>query len=685
MDAALTSAMPYSSDQRRFEVLTYRPDIDGLRAVAVLAVMCFHVSSRTLPGGFAGVDVFFVISGFLISTIVIRELSTRTFSFQKFYARRVKRIFPALIVVLLSSWLLGWLVLLPDEYKLLGEHTATGAGFVLNLVLYREFNWYFGATTTPLVHLWSLGVEEQFYLIWPLFLAAIWKISRWRLTLLAAIAAASFVLNVLTIRSDPVGSFYLPWTRLWELALGGALAFVSVGSQQLSIRETFSNRLHRLSTVGSHVAGVLGAALLIGSFVSLNREFHFPGWWALLPVLGTLLLIAAGPNGFVNRLVLMKPPMIFVGLISYPLYLWHWPLLTYTRMVEGSHFTLGMALSVVVLSLALAFLVYKYIELPIRSSRKDFSLAFSLGAAMVVCASVGYLNYRQVIGARPAGADVQRFIRAATEDWPPKTVTDWEHMNDLLFLGTAPRKVIFIGDSNMYQYYSRLDELMFEHKSNTRGVVLAARSGCALGTLIAEEDPDCKRFLQKAVEYAKSSDVDVVVLGATWFGHFTAQRDPEHYGEPSPLRPGVDQALHRLRKTIADFVNNDKRVYIILQIPIGVSLDPRQLIRRSVLPPGFTVAAPPLIQERIVKLVEPIDTKLRQVAADAGATVIDPVEFLCDGNICPIVSSDGEPMYFDANHLRPSYVRRHVSYLDKTILDPGLDREVGSSNFTRAR
>jgi len=193
--------------------LSYRPDIDGLRAIAVLAVMAFHATPGFLPGGFAGVDVFFVISGFLISKIILRALAQRNFSCLDFYARRVLRIFPALILILIAVWVCGWLLLLPDKYQLLGEHTVAGAGFMANFSLYGDFGWYFGLGTDPLLHLWSLGVEEQFYLLWPLFLIAIWKFGQRRLFLIVTVATLSFVLNVTAASSYPLACFYLPWNR----------------------------------------------------------------------------------------------------------------------------------------------------------------------------------------------------------------------------------------------------------------------------------------------------------------------------------------------------------------------------------------------------------------------------------------------------------------------------------------
>ena len=204
----------------------YRPDIDGLRAVAVLSVVVFHAFPTLLKGGFIGVDVFFVISGFLISTIILKSLNNGTFSFREFYGRRVRRIFPALTIVLFSSLTLGWFGLLSDELNQLGKHVAAGAGFVSNLVLWSEVGYFdSSANSKPLLHLWSLGVEEQFYIVWPLLLWSAWKLRINVLLVTLLIAGSSFLLSLNKVGYDITAAFYSPQTRFWELLAGSLLAW----------------------------------------------------------------------------------------------------------------------------------------------------------------------------------------------------------------------------------------------------------------------------------------------------------------------------------------------------------------------------------------------------------------------------------------------------------------------------
>jgi len=228
------NAFPYSPEQSDLTHPKYRADIDGLRAIAVLSVVGYHAFPNWIKGGFVGVDIFFVISGYLISGIIIGNLENGTFSFAEFYARRVKRIFPALILVMAACYSFGWMTLLPDEFKQLGKHIAAGAGFVSNLFFWQEAGYFdHAAQTKPLLHLWSLGVEEQFYIIWPLLLFLAWKRKFNFLSLAISIATISFAFSVKISYGDINQAFYSPVSRFWELMTGGILAYMNLHKIQL--------------------------------------------------------------------------------------------------------------------------------------------------------------------------------------------------------------------------------------------------------------------------------------------------------------------------------------------------------------------------------------------------------------------------------------------------------------------
>jgi peptidoglycan/LPS O-acetylase OafA/YrhL len=335
----------------------YRPDIDGLRAVAVLSVVGFHAFPTFVKSGFIGVDIFFVISGFLISTIIFSSLDKDRFSFLDFYSRRVRRIFPALIAVLVACLGIGWFFLLADEYAQLGKHIAGGSAFVSNFILWGESGYFdTAAETKPLLHLWSLGIEEQFYLLYPLILWVAWRFKVKRLAVISSIAALSFAINIVQQQSDPVATFYSPQTRFWELMLGSLLAYAKLYSQL---------RLTPLSVRFANLSSFAGLALMASGFLYLSVESAFPGWWALLPSLGATLLIVAGGDAWFNRAVLSNRLLVWVGLISYPLYLWHWAYLSFARVFLNNAPSLVVTCILVALSILSAWLTHLIVEKPL--------------------------------------------------------------------------------------------------------------------------------------------------------------------------------------------------------------------------------------------------------------------------------------------------------------------------------
>jgi peptidoglycan/LPS O-acetylase OafA/YrhL len=676
MSSTLTAALPVAdaSAQSAATHLDYRPDIDGLRAVAVLPVVIFHAFPALIPGGFVGVDIFFVISGYLISGIIFRALSRERFSFLEFYSRRAKRIFPALITMLATIAVFGWLVSLPEEYQLLGKHVATGAGFMLNLSLFIDTNPYFGAIGTPLVHLWSLGVEEQFYLLWPVLMWASWRLGKWQLALIVAVLAASFTANVAAVASDPMQSFYLPSSRLWELALGGLLAWAEYGRGEQMVRAAGFWHASPLARLFSpNVRASVAVALLLVSFATFNVKTTFPGWWALLPCLGAFLIIWAGPHSWFNRYVLSHPVMVFVGLISYPLYLWHWPILSFAHTMDWRQFTPVMQTGAVVLSFVLAFATYQFIERPLRSSPKTRKVALGLTTVLVGCAAVGYLGFAQYIPSRAIPDSVAPFVKADAEEYPFPDEDGFFKVGN----PAAPKELLFIGDSTLGQYHTRIARVLAERTSGTHHAVFAWRPGCSpdIGTTRVGKIP-CQKLLAEAVEYAKRPQVDTVVLGFCWYPYFTANRDADHVGEPRPLVPGVPKSLENVRRMAADFIAQGKRVYIILQAPLDPGYAPLQMVRRNLLAPGFELDVRTPSRDRIEQAFEPFTSRLRQIAADTGALVIDPMNELCDAKSCPAVTANGEPMYRDMFHLRIGYVREQVRFLDETVLSAGKGREV---------
>jgi peptidoglycan/LPS O-acetylase OafA/YrhL len=356
-------------------LIKYRRDIDGLRAVAVLLVIIFHGFPGAIPGGFIGVDIFFVISGYLITGIILRELELGTFSIANFYVRRVRRIFPALLTILLFTVTLGWFFFLPNELISLGKNVYAGALFGPNLMLLSEVGYFdTAAQLKPLLHLWSLGIEEQFYAAFPLFLIFLSSRKYNLLGGIAGLAIISFLLNVMFVKTNSAATFYLPFTRAWELMIGAILALPKL---RWALRDRYA--------FDADIRAAVGAILIGIGAVALDSKMSYPGWAALLPVLGTALLIAA-QAAFLNSVVLSTQVLVFVGLISYPLYLWHWPLLSFFEVLSDEPATPIFRVAVLIVSVVLAYLTYRFIELPLRTDGSRLLKAASLSAAMgLVC------------------------------------------------------------------------------------------------------------------------------------------------------------------------------------------------------------------------------------------------------------------------------------------------------------
>jgi peptidoglycan/LPS O-acetylase OafA/YrhL len=366
--------------------ISYRSDIDGLRALAILPVVLFHAFPNLLPGGFIGVDIFFVISGYLITSILLKDIQAVNYSIKTFYARRVRRIFPALSVVLVFCLALGWVVLTAVEYRALGKHAAGGAGFIANFMFWKEAGYFDAAgDTKPLLHLWSLGIEEQFYIVWPLLIYFFAQRSWSILWLILTVALLSFGLNVWQVGSNPSAAFYSPLSRSWELALGALLAY-----QALHPALVFTAIIERYRSLLSG----LGLVMVVVGFMVINKLRAFPGWWALLPALGSTLLIASGPHGLVNRFILSQRIFVWVGLISFPLYLWHWPLLSFARIISSETPTVDVRAILVLVSIAMAALTYYLVEKPVRQSSPKRALIAALSALMLCIGVAGFMVYK---------------------------------------------------------------------------------------------------------------------------------------------------------------------------------------------------------------------------------------------------------------------------------------------------
>jgi peptidoglycan/LPS O-acetylase OafA/YrhL len=372
------------------EKLGFRRDINGLRALAVLGVVAFHADRTLAPGGFAGVDVFFVISGFLISRIILTECAAGDFSLAMFYAKRARRILPALLVAVSCVWVAGWFFSTPSQFRDIGGGTLGNSYFTVNFWLLRlpGIAGYFGpdSSTRPLLHLWSLSIEEQFYLVWSVVLLGLHRLAK-RLTprVILGIFFASLAACVVLTPIDPIAAFYLPWARAWELALGALLAYREVHLMKFA---PYRGRL--TASVG---AGV-GVALILGAYALINEAEPFPGWRALVPTVGCALVIGC-PRSLPGDLLLGNRVAGFFGVISYPLYLWHWPLFAFAHSWPGVVPTHTLMLALAALAVLLATLTRMLAEVPVAAlfRHRPFAVALALAAVLAVTGVVGRVTY----------------------------------------------------------------------------------------------------------------------------------------------------------------------------------------------------------------------------------------------------------------------------------------------------
>ncbi|RUR06125.1 acyltransferase family protein [Legionella sp. km772] len=498
----------------------YRPDIDGLRAIAVLLVVAFHAFPNWLRGGFIGVDVFFVISGFLISSLIFSSLENNNFSFFDFYQRRIKRIFPALLLTLTFCCIFGWFALFPEEYKQLGRHIAGGAGFISNFILWKETGYFDNAADTkPLLHLWSLGIEEQFYIFWPLLLWVAWKRKLNFLTLILVFSAISFLLNLALIGQHPEASFYSPQSRCWELLAGSLLAWLLLYTPPMA--HPFNPATGSKTT--QNLCSILGFLLTMIAAFSFSKQTVFPGGWALLPVLGALLIILAGPTAWLNRKVLAHPVLIWFGIISFPLYLWHWPLLAFARVMEGDIPSQTIRISVVLLSIILAWLTYKLIEKPIRWSNKaNTPKLLALALLMATIGSVGfYIKKQEGLSARFNNNKDLIALRTT----PVNSTANFIPCDRLLpqfksfkFDGTcsisknAMPDTLFLGDSHTLHYRHAVGSQMEKNS-----VLVISQTSCLPFSYNGFLKDECKKKYDAVLAFLESnSSIKTVYVSGYW-------------------------------------------------------------------------------------------------------------------------------------------------------------------------
>jgi peptidoglycan/LPS O-acetylase OafA/YrhL len=644
----------------------YRSDIDGLRAVAVLAVVLYHAVPALAPGGFVGVDVFFVISGFLITRLIMSDIERGRFSVASFYVRRAKRILPALFVVLAATLALGLLLLTPTELARLGTTTAATAVFASNIAFWGESGYFdTAAESKPLLHTWSLAVEEQFYVLWPLTLLLLYPRRRAG-AMLFGLIGTSFALSSYFTVVDQSTAFYLLPSRAWELLIGAALAMgllpVPAGSRQRDAA----------ALVG--IAGIMAGVLL------LDHTSSFPGWNALAPCLGTALVIAAGSRGenVLSRQMLSRPPVVFVGLISYSLYLWHWPLLTLARITERGPLPATTATIVVLVAVVLSILTWRFVETPLRArgvtpAAFPVLLRYSLGSAAALALGL-YIQSTSgfLASARP---EVQR-IEKARYDINPRSADclRWQSITGPLpgtecMSGPPERsRIVVWGDSHADAVTPGIVAWASANGYATHQLTMASCPPLVqIGVRGAGADySPCREFNRQVMAYLESdASIEAVVLSARW----TLYTENARFGDdPGPITFLVDDEERKLSS------ETSRRVF---SRALEATVQALRRARRTVIVlgtiPALGVNVPDCLarNERPFSGVRSCDAEASQVrshnafadgeimriaGALPGVCVLLPERTICPDDRCR-GTANGDILYANDDHLSVSGAR----------------------------
>ncbi len=642
----------------------YRADIDGLRALAVLSVVLFHIDKTWVPGGFIGVDIFFVISGFLITGNIAQDIERGSFKITEFYRRRIRRIMPALSVVLLTCLLAGQILFLPDDMQNLAFSAIASQLFVANFYFLLSVDTsYFSndSSLEPLIHLWTLGVEEQFYLIWPLALCAIGAggFNRILIGALILVASASFIAAQLIAPEAPMTAYYMLPTRAGQL-LAGALCYFFL--RQVETAPPLPDRIRELIGWGS-------LALILSSLILIKQNMTFPGVLAIPVTLGSagLLLIGKLGGSYVTRALTFRP-LVWIGLISYSLYLWHWPVVAFARYFTGDLSLIGKGLALAVMFL-LAWLSYRWVEAPLRITHAGFRRVFLtylvLPTALIGLALIGIRATHGFGFWQFNSGYVQRLAQLGPDTVPrilPSTASPFVcqgvHLDQADVTLPACRinsvgepNALLWGDSNAGHYVGTVRAIAEKLGFSFRNIAHAA----------------CPPLLRHASDFANPRTADrceesisatlevldayqSIILAANW----------EHH-----LDHGGDRFLAELRATLAELRERGRDVLVIGRLPQLSSVD-HDCERKRLRLPFINCSDHGMVRRRTV---DQVNTTIRALAEDAGARYVDFNDYLCPDDRCRSIIGEARA-YYNEGHLsqRGAELLGQAVINDETIL-----------------
>lgn len=678
--------------------ISYRPEIDGLRALAVIPVVLFHAGFTTFSGGFVGVDVFFVISGFLITSIILRELESGTFSLWSFYERRIRRIVPALGVVIVATLIAFSTKMIPSDFETVGYSAISATVFIANMYFMRQEG-YFDAPidTKPLLHTWSLAVEEQFYIILPLILMGVYFVYKGRkrrflsilffISLFASLALSLWITNLPQDAAPKTSflpdsfwgnttyssaNFYLFFTRAWELLIGSLLALFTASTKiRTNIKEIMSSG---------------GIALIVFSVFFIKEGWPFPGYWALFPTVGAALIIAGNDSKNITRSgqILATKPCVWIGKISYSLYLWHWPIFTYAHYTSSDPLSTAESIGLIVLSILIAALSYYFIEQPVRKKRIFASQKHAFIAGISVLALLVIVSSGMIYDAKErqkaAGIIQQAFNESQVPhvrqescfERPPKEL----QTNGLCFSGDLNKEKVSLflwGDSHA-------DSLMplIEKIAKDTGIKAAtyAHGKCppVFGAYY-EDKNQCEQTKSYVKSFIEKQRPDHVLLVSRWGANIAGPRHKKKTDIADLLKDNTlssktpDDAYRVFERNFAstlDFLNqNGSQIWILKQVP-EQDYTPQKVLKRAMDNKSLSSlqAMPFSEHQKLQSRVHSIFGKLNQ----DNLNLLDPSLFLCpEEKECPFMH-DNHFLYRDDDHLSP-YGAYHIEPVLKPLIE----------------
>ncbi len=651
----------------------YRQDIDGLRAIAVLSVVIFHLLPNAIPGGFTGVDVFFVISGFLITGIIYKELIEERFSITRFYERRAKRILPNLFLVIISSMIAAYTFLMPGELLAFANSAFYAGIFTSNIFFWMNTGYFDGPSEAlPLLHTWSLAVEEQFYIFWPLLMMLCIFLLKGRISRIAfmsSLAVASFISAQIYLQIDPKAAFYLLHNRAWEL-LCGAIAAVIIINYEI-----------RISRLSASVISVIGLAFISLGFALISKESSFPGINALYPCIGAALLIIGGMTKNITSSTLSIKPFVFFGRISYSLYLWHWPIIVFYKTYSGADtLTLTEAFLLFAVSVAISYTTYRLIENPIRYANisKPKALAVSFFSIAAICAaSYSFLFYEGFPSRIPeqakavSGKGIMWGWKCPfpSSDAGTENITSKEKCVIGAPWSSAKERGVLWGDSHAAHFMPLINST-----GKDVGVSLAVLRGCApfidnkhVNRLMKEGpigNEKCAKVRAKFLSWImEHDDVKVIVIASAWAGYPKAL-----YGENSAHRSaeiGAGLIESELERIIEKLSSKGKRVILLGDFPrpnkdySACAVISASNVLRKPCPPNYLGlnSKETLKQHKLTNIV------LERLAKKhSNVNAILPTDTLCDSNLCTTYVNN-EFIYMDGNHIRRNLSEQTILHL----------------------